>query len=122
MGWEYLKEDDYVEIGSNHRGEYKDHGEWVKPVFPSNISLQGSPMTPYIFDDRCSFEDAGKAIRYWYDKGPDGREKDGKKGMEFINNKEVGMTAEEMGNRFIESMDTTFEKWKPRERYTMEVI
>ena len=35
--------EDYVELKSNHRGEYKEHGEWVKPVFPSNISLCGSP-------------------------------------------------------------------------------
>ena len=59
----YLTAEDYVELGSNHRGEYKEHGEWVKPVFPTNISLCGSPLTPYIFDDRCSYEDAGEAFR-----------------------------------------------------------
>ena len=38
---------------SNHRGTYKKCGEWALPIFPSNISLAGSPKTPYIFDDRC---------------------------------------------------------------------
>ena len=69
----YLTGDDYVELKSNHRGTYKENGEWVKPVFPSNISLAGSPMTPYIFDDRCSFEDAGEALYEWYKAGPEER-------------------------------------------------
>ena len=41
-----LSPDDYIELGSNHRGKYKTHGEWVKPVYPASISLQGSPPTP----------------------------------------------------------------------------
>ena len=119
---EYLTVEDYVELGSNHTGVYKEHGEWVKPVFPTNRSLQGSPMTPYIFDDRCSFEDAGDALRYWYDKGPDGRKEAGKKGIEFVKDKEIGMDAKDMGQRFIDSMSTALEKWKPTAKYTMEVV
>tara|TARA_Y100000593_G_scaffold84593_1_gene160297 strand:+ start:514 stop:1890 length:1377 start_codon:yes stop_codon:yes gene_type:complete len=118
----YLTADDYLELGSNHRGKYKEHGEWVKPVWPTNHSLQGSPMTPYIFDDRCSYEDAGEAIRYWYDKTPEEREEAGKKGIEFVKDKNVGMDSKHMSDRFIDSMDTAFKKWKPRKRYTMEVI
>jgi len=30
-------------FATNHTGKYKLHGVWVKPVFPSNRSLQGSP-------------------------------------------------------------------------------
>jgi len=118
----YLTAEDYVELKTNHRGIYKEHGEWVKPVFPSNISLSGSPMTPYIFDDRCSYEDAGDALRYWYDMGSDEREKCGDLGMEFVKSQDIGMDAEEMANRFKESMNTTFKKWKPKKRYTLEVI
>ncbi len=118
----YLTADDYVELGSNHRGKYKEHGEWAKPVFPTNISLQGSPMTPYIFDDRCSYEDAGDALRYWYDKGPEGRKEAGKKGMKFVKDKNIGMDSKNMCDRYVEAIDTTFEKWKPRKRYEMEVI
>tara|TARA_Y100000310_G_scaffold124213_1_gene122957 strand:- start:12248 stop:13636 length:1389 start_codon:yes stop_codon:yes gene_type:complete len=118
----YLTVDDYIKFGSNHDGTYKDHGEWVKPVWPSNISLQGSPPTPYIFDDRCRYQDAGDAIRYWYDKGVDGRVKAGKKGIEFVKDKNIGMDAGEMGKKFIESMNTAFENWKPGRKYTLEVV
>ena len=38
---EYLTAEDYVKLQSNHKGEYKEHGEWVKPVYPTNRSLQG---------------------------------------------------------------------------------
>jgi hypothetical protein len=44
------------EFATNHMGRYKLHGSWVKPVFPSNRSLQGSPATPYIFDDRVNLK------------------------------------------------------------------
>jgi glycosyltransferase involved in cell wall biosynthesis len=119
---EYLSNEEYVELGSNHRGTYKEHGEWVKPVFPNNISLQGSPLTPYIFDDRCSSEDASKAIKYWYDKSPEERERCGMLGYDFVKSAESGMDSKNMGNRFIESMDEAFDKWKPQPRYTMEVV
>ena len=119
---EYLTADDYVELGSNHRGAYTDHGEWVVPVFPSNISCQGSPMTPYIFDDRCSFEEAGDALLSWYLRGPEERERCGNKGIEFVKDENIGMDSKEMCNRFISSIDTTLEKWKPREKYTLEVV
>ena len=119
---EYLTEDDYVLLGSNHRGKYKEHGEWVKPVFPSNISLQGSPPTPYIFDDRASYEDTGDAIRGWYDVGEEERERCGELGIQFVKDKNIGMDAVDMAGRFIESMDGAFENWKPRKRYTLEAV
>jgi hypothetical protein len=118
----YLTAEDYVELKSNHRGEYKEHGEWVKPVFPSNISLCGSPPTPYIFDDRCSSEDASEALRYWYDKGVDGRDEAGELGMEWVLGDDARMTSEHLAESFIENIETCFEKWKPRKRYTLEAI
>ena len=118
----YLTADDYVELGSNHRGTYKEHGEWVKPVVPTNISSQGSPQTPYIFDDRCSYEDAGEALLEWYKAGPEERERCGELAYEFVKNKDIGMDALEMADRFVKSMDTAFDKWKPQPKYTMEVI
>tara|TARA_R110001599_G_scaffold169466_1_gene359391 strand:+ start:16 stop:1269 length:1254 start_codon:yes stop_codon:yes gene_type:complete len=54
-------------IPSNHRGTYRTHGEWALPVYPTNLSLVGSPKTPYIWDDRCTPEDAAKQIRALYD-------------------------------------------------------
>ncbi len=119
---EYLTAEDYVELGSNHRGKYKDHGEWVKPVFPSNISCQGSPMTPYIFDDRCQYEDAGEALLHWYKAGSDERERCGQLGMEFVNDENIGMSAKEMTNGFLNNFENLFKNWKPKQKFTMEVM
>ena len=118
---EYLTADDYVELGSNHRGTYLNHGEWVKPVFPTNISCQGSPLTPYIFDDRCSFEDGGEALLEWYKVGPEERERCGELGRQFVNN-EGKMTSKHMSDSFIKNIESTFKNWKPREKYTLEVV
>ena len=98
---------------------YKEHGDWVYPVFPSNLSLQGSPPTPYIFDDRPSYEDAADGIKHFYDMSADERKECGEKGVEFVQMEEIGMTAENMSNRFIKDMDTAFEKWTPRKRFTL---
>tara|TARA_Y100000361_G_scaffold92986_1_gene82989 strand:+ start:361 stop:1731 length:1371 start_codon:yes stop_codon:yes gene_type:complete len=119
---DYLTADDYIELGSNHRGTYLKHGEWVKPVFPTNRSLQGSPMTPYIFDDRCNYEEVGQCLLDWYRAGSEERERCGRLGMEFVKDNYIGMDSGEMCNRFVNSMNTTFEKWKPQPKYTMEVI
>tara|TARA_R110001592_G_scaffold1761_2_gene10445 strand:- start:237 stop:1196 length:960 start_codon:yes stop_codon:yes gene_type:complete len=116
----YLDAEDYVELQSNHRGEYKEHGKWVKPIFPSNISCQGSPLTPYIFDDRCSFEDAGEALLEWYKVGPEERTRCGELGRQFVLN-EGKMTAKHMSESFIKNIEATFENWKPRKKYTLEV-
>ena len=118
----YLTADDYIELKSNHRGEYKEHGEWVKPVFPTNISLCGSPQTPYIFDDRAFYEDAAKALKYWYDKGPEERERKGEVGRNWVLGDDAKMTGKHLSETFIEAIDTTFEKWKPKERYTLEAV
>ena len=117
----YLTAEDYVELKSNHRGTYKEHGEWVKPVFPSNISCQGSPLTPYIFDDRCSYEDAGEALLEWYNVGTEERERCGELGRQFVLG-DGRMTGKHMSESFIENIETTFEKWKPKEKYTLEVV
>ena len=111
---------DYIELGTNHRGKYKTHGEWVKPVYPASISLQGSPMTPYIWDDRCNPEDVAPNIREFYDMGRDERKRLGLLGTEFC--KENQMTSEAMGQNFIDSMNGAFDNWKPKKRYTMETV
>jgi hypothetical protein len=118
---DYLTAEDYVELKSNHRGTYKEHGEWVKPVFPSNISCQGSPLTPYIFDDRCSWEDAGESLLEWYKAGTEERERCGEVGRQFVLG-DGRMTGKHMSESFIKNIEATFENWKPREQYTLEVV
>jgi glycosyltransferase involved in cell wall biosynthesis len=112
-----LTPDDYIELGSNHRGEYKTHGDWVKPVYPTSISLQGSPPTPYIWDDRCEPQDAAVALKEYYDMGRKERKRLGSLGAKFC--RENQMTATVMGENFIKSMDGGFENWKPRKKYSM---
>ena len=102
------------DIPSNHRGTYKEHGEWVVPVFPSNISVQGSPTTPYIFDDRVSIDDTAEAIFKMYSLGDKERIKRGKSGYDWINGDEANMTAEKMSNSVIETLDDAFKSFKPR--------
>jgi len=109
------------EFATNHTGKYKLHGIWAKPVFPSNRSLQGSPQTPYIFDDRCKYEDVADAIRYWYDTPETLREQMGQSGREWA--LQNGLTAEQMGNKMIEMIDYLFaSKLAPRARYTLTKV
>jgi hypothetical protein len=119
----YLTAEDYAGTwGSNHDGKYQEHGEWVKPVFPATLSLQGSPLTPYIFDDRCRWDEAADAIRYWYDKGHDGRKKAGEIGRQWLKSEDSNMDAKNMSKLMLEGIETTLNNWKPQPGYTMEVI
>ena len=113
-----ISAEEYVELGSLHDKKKLpmnlSWGRWVNPIWPTNRSLQGSPMTPYIFDDRCSYEDAAKAIRQWYDTKPEVRVECGMEGSVFANSEESGMSAPNMGKRFVESMEGAFDNFKPR--------
>ena len=81
----------------------------------------GSPLTPYIFDDRCQYEDAGECLLEWYKVGSEERERCGELGRQFVNN-EGRMTGENLCDLLSEAVETTFEKWKPREKYTLEAV
>jgi len=108
------------EIPSNNTGKYKKHGEWAFPVYPTSRSIQGSPVTPYIWDDRCKAEDAADRIREVYDLGPEKRKEVGLKGREWALSSEAGFTAEHQGKKFIDVTDKLFNTWEPREAF--EVI
>ena len=122
---ELLTYKDYSWVHSLHdekkwkENSYLTWGEWCKPVWPSNRSLQGSIPTPYIYDDRPRSEDFGDALKEWYDMGDDERKRCGKLGHEFVMSDDASMSATAMSNLFIEHMDTAFEKWTPRKRFTM---
>jgi len=109
------------EQGSNHNGKYRDHGEWVVPVFPSAINIVGSPVTPYIFDDRCAIPDVTQAIMTWYQRGDEKRRKAGLAGKEFCLG-EGGLNSENMCNLFIENMDIAMTNFKPRQRFFLEAV
>jgi hypothetical protein len=105
------------DIPSNHRGTYKEHGEWAFPVYPTSRSIQGSPPTPYIYDDRCKWEDALERIKEVYNLSPEERRTKGLKGREWAISEEAGFTSEHQGKRVIEAFDELFDTWKPREKY-----
>jgi glycosyltransferase involved in cell wall biosynthesis len=115
----YLTVDDYVtEWGSNHDGRYKECGEWAFPVFPSNRSVQGSIPTPYIFDDRASFEQVAVKMKEVYDTRHELMER-GKKGREFLLREDIGMSANHMCNRFINDMEKAWEVFEPRKKFSI---
>lgn len=106
------------EWGSNHDGRYKKHGDWAFPVWPVSRSLQGSPLTPYIFDDRCSWEDAADRMMELYRMPKEERKRRGELGRQYALG--PGMfTAEKMCELFIEQMETAWENWQPRKRFTL---
>jgi|TARA_R110000851_G_scaffold25157_7_gene72526 glycosyltransferase involved in cell wall biosynthesis len=124
----YVTYKDYSEIISFHDDrKWKDnpdltHGEWVKPVWPSNRSLQGSIPTPYIFDDRCRWDDVADRLKEWYDTPKEERTEAGLKGREWMLSEEIGMSAKHMCDRFVHDMDKAFKKWTPRKRFTLHKV
>ena len=107
------------EIPSNHTGKYTLHGEWAFPVYPTNRSLQGSPKTPYIWDDRCNPEDATKQISKLYNMSREERKSIGLKGREWALSDEAGFTGRLMGNCVINTLDNLFDTWSPREKFEL---
>tara|TARA_Y100000389_G_C17457556_1_gene519211 strand:+ start:1867 stop:3291 length:1425 start_codon:yes stop_codon:yes gene_type:complete len=105
------------EIPSNHRGTFKKHGRWALPVFPTNISIQGSVPTPYIFDDRCSAEDAAEQIYNLYKMSSEERKEIGLEGYKWAVGDEAGFTSEKMGENIIEGMEELFSTWQPRKKF-----
>ena len=106
-----------ADIPSNHRGTYKEHGEWAFPVYPTSRSLQGSPPTPYIFDDRCRWEDAMERIKECYNLGRKELKQRGLKGREWALSEEAGFNSKHQAERVIDALDTLFDTWNPREKY-----
>ncbi len=109
------------EFSTNHKGKFKKHGKWVHPVFPSNRSMQGSPKTPYIFDDRCQYEDVAAALYKWWAMPTDEREECGEAGREFCVSH--GLTSKQMGSKMIEMIDFLFTYPKEkRPKYTLNKV
>ena len=119
----FVKDNKWMEVDadfpSNHNGTFKEHGEWALPVYPTSRSVQGSPVTPYIWDDRCTSEDAAARIKEAYHMSKAEREERGMKGREWALSDEAGLTGEKMGQRVIKYLNNLFLTWKPREKFEL---
>ena len=104
---------------SNHFGTYKKCGKWAVPVFPSNMSLQGSVVTPYIFDDRVDFRDAAEAIMKVYELGIEERKYRGKLAREWVTNNESMMSANNMSLNIINHINRVLKNFKPKSKFEL---
>ena len=108
-----------ADFPSNHRGTYKKHGKWAFPVYPTSRSVQGSPATPYIFDDRCTWEDAAERLMEVYNLSKEERQERGVEGYIWATSDEAGFTAKHQAQRFIEATELLFDTWSPREKFEL---
>lgn len=105
-----------LDFGTNSCGKYKKHGPWAYPVWPTSRCVQGSPPTPYIFDDMTKWEDAAEGLMYWYLAGDEKRTACGAKGREWACG-EGGINATNMCEQFRISMEYTLKNFKPVKRF-----
>jgi glycosyltransferase involved in cell wall biosynthesis len=118
-GFEYTA-DDYIKIESLHQADNNiNYGEWVQPVWPSAININGSPLTPYIFDDRVNDYDVANAIFVFYNLGRELRKEKGLKGREWALN---NLSSKIMCDALINGIETTFENFQPRKKYDLYKI
>jgi glycosyltransferase involved in cell wall biosynthesis len=122
MGFNFTA-DDYIEIGSLHNKTKSRHlvqeGEWVVPVWPSAINLNGSVPTPYIFDDRVNDEEVADAIATVYSWGREERKRRGLLGREFMIN---NLSNKIMCDKMIEGIEQTLENFKPKKKFDLYKI
>lgn len=104
---------------SNHRGRYRNCGKWVIPVFPRSRLLQGSVVTPYIFDDCSDAEDGANALMKVYSMSKVEREDNGKVGRQWLLSDESGMSSTVMCNQFTSTVNLLFDNWKARDKYEL---
>lgn len=113
--------DDYIEIQSLHNAkaweDKLEHGEWCIPIWPRTHSLNGSPPTPYIFDDRVDVDEVSDAIYQWYEMGSDERKRRGLVGSDWVThgylNQEYMITA------FSVEVNNIIGKFEPLPRFQL---
>jgi glycosyltransferase involved in cell wall biosynthesis len=113
---------DYIKYGTLHEKSKWDmisHGDWVVPVWSLVHSLNGSPLTPYIFDDRVNSNDVSDAIMKVYEWGREKRKKNGLKGREWALK---NLSAKHMCNKMIEGIDIAINNFEKRKRFDLYKI
>jgi len=115
-----LTAEDYIQLGSLHEWRKWEGkamaGDWATPIWSRAQALAGSVPTPYIWDDRVDVDEVAEKILEVYNTPSDVRKANGLKGREhFIN--VAGLTHTNMCQQLINGLESTFENWKPRERF-----
>jgi glycosyltransferase involved in cell wall biosynthesis len=114
---------EYVEIKTLHdKNEWSnkiEHGEWVSPVWSSTKSINGSPTTPYIFEDKVNVNDVSESIYKMYKIGKEERKRVGLLGREYaVNN----FSNKVMCDKIIDGIETTFTNWVPKQKFNLYKI
>lgn len=107
-----------IDFGSNNVGRYTKHGIWAKPIWPVTRVVQGSPLTPYIFDDLCKWEDVADAMMYWYLMPKSRREECGSEGRRWAQN-EGGLNSKNLSEQFILGMDFTINNFVRESNFSL---
>lgn len=95
---------------SNHRKTHTYHGRWAFPVWPSNISIQGSLATPSIFDDRPEAVEVAKILKTIYETPREERDARGLEGRKWLI-ETANMSASAMSNGIADSIMTLLRNW-----------
>ena len=114
--------DQYIKLGSLHdkkKWDFLPHGEWVEPVWSVSHTLNGSPLTPYIFDDRINLEDVADAIMRVYNWGRQERKRRGLVGREWM---KKNLSSKIMCDKLIEGVETTLNNYTKRKKYDLYKI
>jgi glycosyltransferase involved in cell wall biosynthesis len=112
-------ENDYINIETLHsKKDYETipYGEWVIPIWSSAINLNGSPLTPYLYDDRVNNNDVADTIMEMYNWSKEERKERGLKGREWaIKN----LSSKIMCDKMCDGINKTIKNFTPRERFNL---
>jgi hypothetical protein len=91
----------------------------VVPVWSSAHNINGSPATPYIFDDRVNDYDVADAIMKVYNWSREERKRRGVLGREFMLK---NLTNKIMCESMIDGIETTLKNYTPKRKYELYKI
>jgi glycosyltransferase involved in cell wall biosynthesis len=89
--------------------DYRDDTENGIALDVTQRSLVGSQMVPYIYEDYCTNEAVSDALLEMYEKGPDERERLGKKARKYVHSEfDLKTTVSD----WHKTLSATIDKWE----------
>lgn len=104
---------------TNHSCVYETCGEWAIPVFPATRSLSGSVTIPYLFEDRCDFEDVSYALYRVYKMDRKTRKQHALKGREWLLSEESRMSSAIMNRVITKDLEFLVDNWVPYSKFEL---